>query len=43
MKNMPEISSNNLLRLIHYLRRLYINKLKKVDLRYLLVQDIQQE
>ena len=28
------------MRLIHYLIRLYINKLKKVNLRYLLVQDI---
>ena len=46
VKNMSEISSNNLLlsshlmRLIHCLRRLYINKLKKVNLRYLLVLDI---
>ena len=28
-----------LMRLIHYLRRLYINKLKKVNLRYLFVLD----
>ena len=30
----------HLMRLIHYLRRLYINKLKKVNLCYLLVLDI---
>ena len=44
MKNMSEISSNNLLLSSHevnyYLRRLYTNKLKKVNLRYLLVLDI---
>ena len=44
IKIMSEILSNNLLlsshELIHYLRRLYINKLKKVNLRYLLVLDI---
>ena len=35
-----EKSKYHLMRLIHYLRRLYINKLKKVNLRYLLVLDI---
>ena len=48
MKNMSEISSNNLLLSSHEINSLlkktvYINKLKKVNLRYLLVLDIQQE
>ena len=45
VKNMSEISSNNLLLSSHEINSLlkktvYINKLKKVNLRYLLVLDI---
>ena len=45
MKNMSEVSSNNLLLSSHEINSLlkktvYINKLKKVNLRYLLVLDI---
>ena len=44
MKNMSEVSSNNLLLSSHeinsLLKKMYRNKFKKVNLRYLLVLDI---